>query len=549
MGRHDMSELAGRYADQVFVADRIYPDPDAPGVYQGALAVTGGSVSAVGDDLGSLGDIVSPATQVIDLPGSYILPGFDDTHTHLMAAVESVGLPNLDGARSITELLGLLREHVRATEPSGWILTGSHWQELNLAERRLPTRTELDTVSTAHPILLRRGGHNAVANSLALALAGIEDDVTDMPGGQFERGADGRVNGRLLDNAVFAVARVIPAASRSERIEAMGCASAEYAASGTTAVRDCYVPLDDLDFLYSCAEAGELHVRVRALVGTAGMTSADQIEDLLTSLAPWRTRQSDFLQVWGVKFVLDGGLEAGATTEHYCGRPDYYGLLIWEPAELEQAIDAVVSAGWRVGVHAYGDRAVETILGIFEHTRARHPALPVGDLVIEHAGISNAVQRQRAASLGIAVTIQHPLLHDTAHVQETHWGAERVDNLFPVRSWMQEGVSIAAGSDYPVGMYGPMRSVWGMVTRQTVAGIRGRCEAVDRRTAICLHTTRAVQMLGEQGRRGRLWPGHAADFTVWPADPYLVPVAELEHLIPRQTWIDGVQRAGDQPWA
>ncbi|MBF9318882.1 amidohydrolase [Mycobacteroides chelonae] len=530
-----------RQADLIVSAKAVYPDPDVPGMDRRVFAVTNGYVVAAADSESELADLVGSATRRVDLSRHYVLPGFDDTHTHLMAAVESVGSVEPGDVRSIAALLDLLGGQVAKTPPGRWVVTGSHWQELNLAERRLPTRDELDSVSAIVPILVKRGGHNAVANSAALTIAGVCEDIGDVPGGRFGRDGDGRLDGRLLDNAVFAVTRAMPAVTEIERIAAMGVASRRYAASGITTVRDCFVPLGDLAFLRAARDAGELHVRVRALVGIAAMPSEVELGRVLTELAPWHSNSDVYLRVWGVKFVFDGGLEAGATCEHYAGRDDYFGFLTWDPSRLERAIEQVLAAGWRVGVHAYGDRAVGELLDIFGRVRARHPALPVGSLVIEHAGLATARQRHRAASLGVAVTVQHPLLYDAAHVQETYWGIERVERLFPVRSWVEAGVTVAAGSDYPVGMFGAMHSVWGLTTRQTIVGVCGEREAVDRHTAVALHTTGAARLLREEGLRGRLLPGYAADFTVWSVDPYRVPAQELKDLVPAQTWIGGRQ--------
>ncbi|WP_195167414.1 amidohydrolase [Mycobacteroides abscessus] len=538
-----MIDLSVRYADAVFVAAVVHPDPQCPQVRHRAFAVTDGYVVAIADRLEELTDVVGPQTRRIELSGGYVLPGFDDTHTHLMAAADAVGAVELDGVGTVGELLRLLRLHAKTKRAGQWILTGSHWQELNLAERRLPTRAELDSVSTDHPILVTRGGHNAVANSLALAMAQVGEDVTDMPGGRFGRDVDGRLDGRLLDNAVHVVSRVVPAVDFDARISAINIASRKYAASGITTVRDCYVAASDLTLLKAAYAAGALHVRMRVLVGIPPMASPAQLRELLDSLATWHTENDDFLRVWGVKFVFDGGLEAGATIEPYRSRSDYFGLLTWDPGALEAAIEQVLAAGWKVGVHAYGDRAVEELLSIFARVRSRHPQLADGSLVIEHAGLTNPEQRRRVAALGVAVTIQQPLLHDAAHVQQYYWGRQRTARLFPARSWMAAAVTVAAGSDYPVGKFGAMRSVWGLTTRRTVVGVLGASEIIDRRAAIVLHTTEAARLLNEHLTRGRLWPGHAADFTVWPVNPYHAPTDELKELLPVQTWVGGVQRA------
>src|SRR6185437_5364763 len=137
-----------------------------------------------------------------------------------------------------------------------------------------------------------------------------------------------------------------------------------------------------------------------------------------------------------------------------------------------------VRRGWRVGTHAYGDRAVRVLLDVYERVRHDIPGLPEGTLVMEHGGLAGAKQRERAVALGIPVTIQQPLQHDTAEVEREFWGPERVAALFPARQWLDQGALVAAGSDFPVGQFGAMRSVWGLTTRQTVIGVQGSEHAI-----------------------------------------------------------------------
>jgi predicted amidohydrolase YtcJ len=139
----------------------------------------------------------------------------------------------------------------------------------------------------------------------------------------------------------------------------------------------------------------------------------------------------------------------------------------------------------------------------------------------------------------VPVTIQQPLLHDTAEVGISHWGAERVRNMFPAREWIDEGALVTAGSDFPVGPFGAMQSVWGMVTRQTVAGVQGPEHSISRDEAIDLHTSSAARLLGEEDLRGRLTPGRLADLTIWPLDPRSCPVDELRDLRPALTVVGG----------
>ena len=525
-------------ADLVIRADAIHTR--VPGqAPQRALAVRGDRVMALSPDPHGLDHLVGEHTTVRELTGATVLPAFDDTHTHLIYAALGAHDVPVHQAHDIPEFLDLIRQRAKATPEGEWIRTTTNWQELNLAERRMPTAAELDQATDRHPVLVKRGGHNDVVNSYALRLAGITEDTPVPPGGVIGRDADGRLNGRLIDNALGLVERLVPAPDRAQRIEGLRLASAQYAATGIGTVRDCAVSPEDYAVLLAARDAGALSTRVRALISALGMTGAAQVEDLLDVMEEWRDTSDPWLRVWGVKFGLDGGLEAGATEEPYAGDHAFSGTLIWEPDALVDVVEAVVRRGWRVGTHAYGDRAVRILLDVYERVLASNPGLPPGTLVIEHAGLAGPVQRARAVALGVPVTVQHPLLHDTAEVETGYWGPARVEELFPVREWIDAGAVVAAGSDFPVGPYGAMISVWGMVTRETVAGVRGAHHAVTRDEAIALHTVEAARLLNESETRGTLEPGHFADYTVWPADPLTLGLDRLRDLMPTQTVLGG----------
>ncbi|MEU8970692.1 amidohydrolase [Streptomyces monashensis] len=506
---------------------------------QRALAVRGGRIAALSPDPDGLDDWAGARTTVHDLPGATVLPAFDDTHTHLIYAALGAHDVPVHRARSIPEFLDLIRQRAERTPEGEWIRTTTNWQELNLAERRMPTAAELDRATGRHPVLVKRGGHNDVVNSYALRLAGITEDTPVPPGGVIGRDADGRLNGRLVDNALPLVERLLPTPDLAQRVDGLRVAGARYAATGIGTVRDCAVTPDDYRALLAAREAGALDIRVRALVSALGMTGAAQVEDLLDVMEDWRSRSDAGLWVWGVKFGLDGGLEAGATEEPYACDHAFSGTLIWEPEALVEAVEAVVRRGWRVGTHAYGDRAVRVLLDVYEHVLTRNPGLPAGTLVMEHGGLAGPEQRARAVALGIPVTIQQPLLHDTAEVEEGFWGPERVARLFPARGWIDLGAEVSAGSDFPVGRFGAMRSVWGMTTRQTVIGVKGPEHAITYDEALALHTTNAARLLGEEHLRGALTPGRHADLTVWDQDPARCTGDTLRDLDPTHTFVAG----------
>ncbi|MFH8384405.1 amidohydrolase [Kitasatospora sp. NPDC018058] len=508
---------------------------------QRAVAVTGGRITALSPEPDGLDALIGPDTELVDAPDATVLPAFDDTHTHLILAGHSVhGVP-VHRARNLAEFLGLIRERAARTPAGAWIRTTVNWQEVLLAEQRLPTTRELDTATVDHPVLVRRGAYNMVLNSAALRLAGITEATEAPPGGMIERDEQGRLTGRLINRAIELVERVLPRPDLTERIAGLRAASEDFAATGIGTVRDCLVPVEDLDVLDAARAEDALAVRVRVLVSGFAARTPEQVDALLDRMDEWQAngRDDDRLRLWGVKFGIDGGFEAGALEEPYRGQPCYHGRLLWEPEDLLAAVDRVVERGRRVGVHAWGDRGLRVLLDVFEQVLKRRPGLPPGTLVVEHGGLARADQRARAIALGIPVTVQHPLLHDGALTQQRVWGEERTAALFPLREWLDEGAQLSAGSDFPVGPYGAMVSVWGMTTRDTTAGVVGPEHAIERAEAIALHTVNAARLTGEGGRRGSLRPGHLADLTLWPLDPLNCPVDALRGLRPVRTVVGG----------
>ncbi|HEU5353966.1 MAG TPA: amidohydrolase [Actinocrinis sp.] len=513
---------------------------------QRVLAVRGDRVVALSPDPRGLDAWVTERTTVHDLPEATVLPAFDDTHTHLIFAGYSAHDVPVHKAHTVAEILELIKQRAAVTPEGQWIRTTTNWQELNLAERRMPTAAELDQATDRHPVLLKRGGHNDVVNNYALRLAGITEDTAAPPGGVIGRDEAGRLTGRLIDNAMGLVERLVPKESRAHRIDGLRVASSQYAATGIGAVRDCAVSLEDFAVLQAAREAGALSTRVRALISAIGLSGADEVEGLLDAMEEWRYSADPWLQVWGVKFGLDGGLETGATEEPYASDHAFCGMLTWEPDALVEAVKAVVRRGWRVGTHAYGDRAVRVLLDVYERVQRDIPGLPEGMLVMEHGGLAGAKQRERAVALGVPVTIQQPLAHDTAEVEREFWGPERVAALFPARQWLDQGALVAAGSDFPVGQFGAMRSVWGLTTRQTVIGVQGSEHAITYDEALAMHTTHAARLLGESHLRGVLTPGRLADLTIWDQDPAGCPADVLRDLNPTHTIVGGALVHGER---
>ncbi|QPC78004.1 hypothetical protein HYE68_008756 [Fusarium pseudograminearum] len=448
-----------------------------------AIAINGDRIIAVSTDYHGLEAYVGPHTRVIDEPGSTILPSFDDTHTHLMfAAMSQFDVP-VHLAQDIPTMLDMLRSRAANTPAGEWITTTANWQEYNLREQRFPTLQELDGVSTAHPILVKRGGHNMVANSVVLKLAGITTESEPPEGGVISRNKDGSLNGLLQDNALAPIFEISPHPSLQESVAGIEAASKSYAATGIGCVRDCAVFANQMKMLKVARDQEKLHVRMRVLIAALGMTSVAEVERLMDEIEQWRSLDSDIATEDPYVARPDHGC---------CGPTDFCGILTWDPDVLVEAMAVVLRRGWRIGTHAVGDRAVRVLLDVYERLLRMYPELPPGSLVMEHGGLATAEQRARAVRLGIPVTVQHPLLHDAAGIQSEYLGKERESHLFPVRQWIDDGAQVSAGSDYPEDEY-----------------------------------------------RGCILPNFLADLTIWSHDPLIAQTKSLSALLLKYTIVGG----------
>jgi predicted amidohydrolase YtcJ len=510
-----------------------------------ALAVRQGKIVAVagpGEERDLLAAWRGPGTAVLDDPGATVLPAFVDTHNHLMLAARNIlGVP-VSRARDIAQIVSLIRDRATRTPPGQWIITAADWHELQLAERRLPTAAELDQATTGHPVLLQRGGHNAVLNSAGLRAAGIGPSTPDIAGGFIARDEGGSPSGWIQDAALDHARQVLPPLPEEALAAGLAQAAAQYAAHGLGTVRDPAVTPAEWHTYLRASAAGQLSVRSHAMIFTtpAAITAAGSVDAYLDALEADGIRPgagAERVRLWGLKFVLDGGVEAAALQDPYADRAGYFGELMWDRDELAGALAVCAGRGWPVGTHAMGDRAVGVLLDAIRGARGRLGPVPAGALVVEHGGLI-ADRIADAIELGVHITVQQALLAGLGPAFLGAWGADRTAALFPWRELVDASAWISAGTDHPIGPLDPLRAVHGMTTRITPAGVLGPEHAIGRGEALRLYTVAGAEFLGGPAT-GTLVPGAPADLAVFPADPFTCEPGQLLDLTPAATVLGG----------
>ena len=399
-------------AEVVFRLGRGYGMTADRGIYQ-AVAVRDGRITAVGRSRDELDSFIGRGTAVVDDPELVLYPAFNDTHNHQLLAARDLDYVSLEQARSIDELVAALRGTVDRTPAGEWVISSRCWHETHLREGRLPTAGELDAAGDRHPVFVQRGGHVGVANSAALRMAGISATSADPASGTVVRLGDRTPVGVLIEaGALEPVRRLLPPVSQAQQAELLARQCQLYNRRGIGVVRDPGLMPDDVAVYQAVADRGELTTRTRVMFWVLPQaTVAGTLAYVDSRPAPGSVAGDGGLGIWGLKLGMDGGVEGGFLCEPYANNPAFRGHAFWAPDDFEQVVEHAVGRGWRVGCHAVGDCAVRRVLDAYEQVALRHPDLPPGTLVIEHAFLADAAARARAVRLGAGITVQHPLLY------------------------------------------------------------------------------------------------------------------------------------------
>ncbi len=529
-------------ASTIFIGGRVYTgDPGRPP--ETCLAVADGRVAAVGDET-AVRAIQRPDTRVIDLDGRAVVPGLTDAHLHILGYALSLDQLQLAGVRSLAEIRAAVAEAAGRRAPGEWI-TGRGWDQDQLAERRLPTKHDLDEVSPHHPVFVQRNcNHIAVVNSAALRAAGIGRDTADPPGGRIDRDpVTGEPIGILREKAMDLVTRLIPPPTPARRRELLARALREALQHGLTQLQT-----DDCQY---AGGLGPTEALFRELIGPEAIPiriiqaipAADVAEAAERGI---RTGRGDQWYRWGhVKIFADGSLggRTAALLEPYADDPSTGGIYIHERDDLIEQVAEAHRLGNQVGCHAIGDGAAALFLDAVAESQRRHPRPDARHRMI-HCQILSEPLMVRMAALGVVGDIQPVFLRSDGHWFVDRVGPERAATSYSWRSMQQHGIALCGGSDCPIEPLNPWYGVHLAVHRQDLTGFPpGGWQPAQRLTvaeAMRLYTAGPAYAAFEEAFRGRLVPGMAADLAVLDRDPFTCDPAELKDIRSALTMVGGV---------
>jgi predicted amidohydrolase YtcJ len=526
----------GPKADAIYLHGNIYTGVAASRSFQAiqraqALAVRDDRILGVGTEAEML-KLKGPQTQVIDLGGHFVMPGFNDAHLHLAEAGLRQLTVDLTGVKSLAEFRERIQARVESAEPGEWIVGGG-WDQTLWPVKELPTRWDIEEVSTDHPVFLQRvDGHIAVANTRGLQLASISMASQDPEGGKIDRDSSGQPTGILRETARAAVLGVIPRPTPEKRRQAIEAALKDLAQWGVTSAQD-YSGWDDFQIYEQFERDGKLTVRISEWL---------PFNDSLETLEAHRSAHSssdNLLHTAMLKGFMDGSLgsRTAALLQPYSDDPHNSGLPQFDQAKLNEMAKERLDAGFQMGFHAIGDKAVQMALDAFATAEAearnkKVKAANGGDdyrLRIEHAQVTTPEQILKFKELRVIASMQPNHLLTDMNWAESRLGGKRAAISYAWAELVKNGVTLAFGTDYPVEPVTPFRGLYAAVTRQSEDGKKHYYpeQKLSIEQAISAYTSGSAFAEFTEKQKGTIAPAMLADFVVLDRDITSVAPGEI----------------------
>jgi hypothetical protein len=479
-----------------------------------AVAIARSQFFAVGKNADVL-NLATPGVRKIDLSGKTVLPGFIDAHSHpAQAGLMHLRMVDCD-LRSISAIQVALRERAAKTSPGDWVL-GFKYDDTKTEEVRPLSVADLDAAVPDHPVHIQhRGGHTTYSNSLAFRKAGIDDKTADPPGGKIDRDpATGKPSGRVAEAANALFEKAIPSNfSRDDYREGVKLISKMLAKSGITSATEAQGNPTDLRAYQDARDSGELLYRAYCFI------NYHYIDAMIA--AGVRTGLGDeWVRVGAMKLVCDGSISerTARLSTPYEGRPNDFGILVMTEEELYTYGRKAHLAGWQIGTHANGDVGIDTTLRVYERLQRESPRHDPR-FRLEHCTVVNDSLIARIKTLGAIPTPFSTYVYYHGEKMR-YYGAERLNQMFALRSFLDAGIRATQASDYPPGEFIPMMALQSEVTRTDTKGnVWGPKQKITVEEAIRVGTINGAYASYEENLKGSIEAGKLADLVVLGRDP------------------------------
>jgi predicted amidohydrolase YtcJ len=507
-------------ADLVFVNGKVWT-VDAAKPEAQAVAVWRGRILKVGTD-DEVKQLVGPKTKVVDLSGRRVVPGFYDSHAHFLGGGQQLARVDLKDAKDEAEFGKRLREFDQKTPRERW-LTGGNWDHDRTFAGKMPSAAIVDKYVKDRPVFIRRyDGHMALANSVALKLAGVNPDTKDVPGGVIDRLADGKTpSGILRDNAMSLVGRLIPEPDEAEILEAVLAAQKHAAEVGVTSIQDMDGSSPEtrrrlFRVLQRLAREDKITVRIDLRWPIA-------LHRELSAAGVTADFGNEFVRIGGVKGFMDGSLGSSTAKffEPYDSDAATTGVFVTEPDTMRALVRAADAAGLNVCIHAIGDRANADLLDIYGEVAEKNGPRD-RRFRIEHVQHLRPADYPRFKQLSVVASMQPYHVIDDGRWAEGRIGAKRCASSYAYRSLIDAGAKLAFGSDWPVAPLDPIPGLDAAVNRRTLDGKHEGGWFPEQRISIAeaveAYTLGSAFGASQEKERGSLTAGKLADFVVLSRD-------------------------------
>jgi len=514
----------------IFMNATIY-SPDK--VRGDCLAIDNGRISEIGLK-SKLQHLKKHGYKAIDLKGKTVLPGFIDSHLHLLSTgynLFNIGLDNID---SLDKALSIIEKAARKASPGQWLL-GRGWNK-NIWGGSLPNKELLDKICPNNPIrLFSKDGHTLWVNSLALRLCGITGSISDTDTVSIQLDSNGEPTGILFENATYLITDKMPEATSNFKLKAIKKAAAMFNRLGITGICDCDWDANRLSLFNTAREKGDLNLRVCMMLSPNDINSAVQL-GLKSGFG------DDFITLGNLKLYADGALGSQTAWMHdpYENQPGNTGIPTLTDDELEMYFEKTHLNSISLAIHAIGDRANTELLAFYAKKYAVSKKLGLNHR-IEHAQILRKSDIAKFKKFNVAAAVQPIHVISDRDTADQHWG-KRARLAYPFASLLKSGARIGFGSDCPIEDANPFIGIYAAVARKRPEDERQSWygeQNITVKEAVRAYTIGSADICGWQGKLGTLTPGAKADFVVISDDIFKIAIAKIPQLQILATIVDG----------